>query len=494
MHTRIARLAAPAALVMALLLVGPVSWAASATNFIANPGCEANTQGWDTYQATVTRVTSQHHSGVASCMVAYSGAGGAYTLDDYPDSVPNPPQGNQYLGSAWVRGSGAAVGKFVQIVLRQKGGSAPQLNVASGHLKLTTGWQQIQVSAKINARGRTALDMYVVQGTAVAGDLFYADDFSLAVSSTAPAPTATTVPSPTPTTVPGPPSGGTDLPKGLFFPPNNPWNTDISAAPVDSNSAALIASIGASAGLHPDFGTVWDGAPNGIPYVAVSGRQGRVPVSFGYADQSDPGPYPIPGNAPIEGGPNGTGDRHVLVVDTDNRVLYELYDAHPVNGGASWRAGSGAVFDLRSNALRPAGWTSADAAGLPILPGLVRYDEVALEGEITHALRFTANRTRHAYVPPATHCASGLSSSNVPPMGMRVRLKASFDTSSFSPRARVILRALQKYGMFLADNGSSWYISGAPDPRWNDDELATLSRVKGSDFEVVQMQGVVSNC
>src|SRR6266851_4746986 len=185
-----------------------------------------------------------------------------------------------------------------------------------------------------------------------------------------------------------------------LFPPDNPWNQDISGAPVDPNSAALIASIGLSTGLHPDFGTVWDGAPNGIPYVVVSGGQPWVPVSFDYADESDPGPYPIPPSAPIEGGPSSTGDRHVLVIDKDNGKLYEMFDAYPLAGGG-WHGGSGAIFDLNSNTLRPAGWTSADAAGLPIFPGLVRYDEAVVQGAINHALRFTVVHTRHAYVAPA---------------------------------------------------------------------------------------------
>lgn len=273
-----------------------------------------------------------------------------------------------------------------------------------------------------------------------------------------------------------------------LFPADNPWNQDISGLPVDPNSANLIASMGLSTGLHPDFGTTWNGAPNGIPYVVVSGSQQRVPITFtDYGDESDPGPYPVPPNAPIEGGPNGTGDRHVIVIDRDNWKLYELFDAYPVGGGISWRAACGAVFDLNSNSLRPAGWTSADAAGLPIFPGLVRYDEVFELKEITHALRFTAQRTRRAYVYPARHFASSNTDPNLPPMGMRVRLKAGFDISRFSPNMQVVLRALKKYGMILADNGSNWYISGAPDPRWNDSELSTLKSVKGSDFEVVQM-------
>jgi hypothetical protein len=285
---------------------------------------------------------------------------------------------------------------------------------------------------------------------------------------------------------------GASLHGKRVFPADNPWNEDISALPVDPNSNNLISSIGLNAGFHPDFGTVWAGAPNGIPYVVVSGTQTKVPINFtDYGDESDPGPYPVPSNAPIEGGPSGSGDRHVIVIDRDNWKLYELYSAYPVNGGASWNAASGAVYDLNSNALRPAGWTSADAAGLPIFPGLVRYDEVFEQQEITHALRFTAQLTRRAYVYPARHFASSNTNPNLPPMGMRVRLKASFDVSRFSPAMQVILKALKKYGMILADNGSSWYVSGAPDPRWNDDELSTLKAIKGSDFEVVRMGTIV---
>jgi hypothetical protein len=285
---------------------------------------------------------------------------------------------------------------------------------------------------------------------------------------------------------------GASLHGKRVFPSDNPWNQDISEMPVDPNSSNLIAGMGLNTSLHPDFGTVWAGAPNGIPYVVVSGAQAKVPITFtAYGDESDPGPYPVPPDAPIEGGPNGTGDRHVIVVDRDNWKLYELYFARPVNGGASWTAYGGAVFDLNSNQLRPAGWTSADAAGLPIFPGLVRYDEVFELGEITHALRFTAQATRRAYVYPARHFASNSTNPNLPPMGMRVRLKASFDTSRFSPAMQVILRALKKYGMILADNGSNWYMSGAPDSRWNDDELNTLKTIKGSDFEVVQLGTIV---
>ena len=297
-----------------------------------------------------------------------------------------------------------------------------------------------------------------------------------------------TTPAPTPEL-----GSGASLHGKQLFPPDNPWNQDISNLPVDPNSANLIAGIGATTHLHPDFGTVYNGAPNGIPYVVVSNLDARVPINFtAYGDESDPGPYPVPVNAPIEGGPNSTGDRHVLVIDRDNWKLYEMGRAFPINGGASWNANCGAIFDLYSNAMRPAYWTSADAAGLPIFPGLVRYDEVYEQGVITHALRFTVQNTRRAYVFPARHWASTNTNPNLPPMGMRVRLKASVNISGFSPRMQVILMALKKYGMIVADNGSNWFISGAPDSRWNDSELATISSLTGSDFEVVQMGTIVT--
>jgi hypothetical protein len=269
------------------------------------------------------------------------------------------------------------------------------------------------------------------------------------------------------------------------FPDDNPSNTPVDHEPVDPDSDAIIDSIGRAARFHPDFGADWNGGPFGIPYIVVSGNTPGVPVSFQYSDESDPGPYPIPPGAPIEGGADSQGDRHILVIDRDNWVLYELFAAYP--SGQGFSAGSGAVFDLGSNALRPAGWTSADAAGLPIFPGLVRYDEVVERKAIRHALRFTAARTRRAYVFPARHFASSDTDPALPPMGMRVRLKAGFDISGFPPSARVILEALKIYGMILADNGGSWYVSGAPDPRWNDQELNTLKTLTGNDFEVVRM-------
>ncbi|QDQ29237.1 hypothetical protein FNU76_07230 [Chitinimonas arctica] len=294
---------------------------------------------------------------------------------------------------------------------------------------------------------------------------------------------------------------GAPLNGSLPFPADNAWNRDISQAPVDPNSANLISTIGLTRGLHPDFGSgLYEGAPIGIPYVVVSGAQAKATIRFlAYGDESDPGPYPVPGNAPIEGqrpdGASFDGDRHVLVIDRDNNRLYELYRAFPQTGGA-WDADSGAVFRLDSNTVRPggqAGWTSADAAGLPIFPGLVRYDEAAT-GAIRHALRFTVRQSRRAYLPPATHAASSSTDPNRPPMGMRVRLKASYAIpAQFSTESRAILQAMKTYGMLVADNGSDWYISGAPDPRWNNDKLLSeLGSVKGSQFEVVKMEGLVT--
>ena len=270
-----------------------------------------------------------------------------------------------------------------------------------------------------------------------------------------------------------------------IFPPNNAWNERVDKLPVAADSAQLIASIGLDTGLHPDFGSgLYDGQPIGIPYDVVSKSTPRSKVSFDYADESDKGPYPIPKTVHSEGGRASSGDRHAILVDRDACRLYELYALYPKAGGGGWKAGSGAIWSLRSNHLRPATWTSADAAGLPIFPGLARYDEVA-RGVIDHALRFTAERTRRAFVYPARHYASSSDDPSLPPMGLRVRLKASVDISGFPRQARIVLQALKTYGMILADNGSSWYISGAPDPHWSNDALHTIGRITGSDFEVV---------
>jgi hypothetical protein len=278
------------------------------------------------------------------------------------------------------------------------------------------------------------------------------------------------------------------------FPADNIWNARVDTLPLDANSATYVATIGAGNYVHADFGSGdWppgSGSPIGIPYVDVPSTQARVPVTFDYDDESDAGPYPIPPDAPIEGGPDSDGDRHVLVLDRDNCVLYEMFYAFPLDGGSNWHAGSGAIFDLKSNTLRPDGWTSADAAGLPILPGLVRYEEVAA-GEIRHALRFTAPQTRRAYVWPARHYASSLTGTQYPPMGQRFRLRADFDVSGFSPEVQVILRALKTYGMILADNGAAWYISGVPDERWDNDALHELHQVHGSDFQAVDVSSLM---
>jgi len=259
-----------------------------------------------------------------------------------------------------------------------------------------------------------------------------------------------------------------------IFPADNPWNERVDRLPVAPNSDAMIQAIGAGSPVHPDFGSF---AGYGIPYTVVGHATARTRVTFQYADESDKGPYPLPAHPRVEGG----GDRHVLLVDRDACKLYELYDA--TRAGSAWHAGSGAIWNLRSNHLRPSGWTSADAAGLPILPGLVRYDEVAA-GAIRHALRFTASRTANRFIWPARH-AAGDADPSLPPMGLRVRLKASVDISHFGRQARVVLQALKTYGMILADNGSPWYISGASNPHFNDDDLHALGRITGADFEVV---------
>jgi hypothetical protein len=269
------------------------------------------------------------------------------------------------------------------------------------------------------------------------------------------------------------------------LPADNIWNTPVDQLPVSPNSSTYVNRIGAGSPLHPDFGSgTYNGGPIGIPFITVPGNQTKYSATFLYADESDPGPYAIPLNAPIEGGSGSTGDRHAISIDINNCILYELFNAFPQI--SSWKADSGAIFGLNSNALRPATWTSADAAGLPIFPGLVRYDEI-LAGEIRHALRFTVPSTQRAYVWPARHYASSITDPTYPPMGVRFRLKASFDISGFSATNQIILRALKKYGMMLADNGSAWFISGAPDPGWDNTDLHVLTTITGSAFEVVDV-------
>jgi hypothetical protein len=274
-----------------------------------------------------------------------------------------------------------------------------------------------------------------------------------------------------------------DLGSITLFPADNPWHYDISDYPVHPNSDNFIISVGKNTSLHPDFGSTLDGIPWGIPYLLVDKNQTKIAINFtAYGDESDPGPYPIPLNAPIEGGSLSDGDRHILAIDKDAKLLYELYRAFPK--ADHWDADCGAKFDLSSNALRPETWTSADAAGLPILPGLIRYDEIA-RGEINHAIRMTVVVSQRKYLWPARHFASSNTNPNTPPMGLRFRLKASVDISKLPPAAKTIAIALKKYGTMVADNGGNWYITGAPDDRMPDDEINALKVLKGSDFEAV---------
>jgi len=269
-----------------------------------------------------------------------------------------------------------------------------------------------------------------------------------------------------------------------MFPTDNIWNTPIDSLPVHPNSDNYINAVGASKPFHPDFAAALNtDVPYGIPYMIVPGTQPKVKVTFDYPDESDGSFYPIPLNPLIEGGATSTGDRHILIVDKDNLLLYELYSAYP-NTDGTWRAGSSSIFNLNSDTLRPDGWTSCDAAGLPILPGLVRYDEVA-KGEIKHAIRFTIPNTLNAYLWPARHKASSKTDPALMPMGLRIRLKQGYDISGFSAENQVILKAFKKYGLLLADNGSPWFFTGVGDARWNDDDLNNLKKLKGSDFEAL---------
>jgi hypothetical protein len=286
------------------------------------------------------------------------------------------------------------------------------------------------------------------------------------------------------------PAPGASLDGCPNLPADNVWHAPVTSLPVLPSSAQYVARIGTDAGVKADFGSgVWDGGPIGIPVTYVSGGRRPVPVTFGYGDESDPGPYPIPANAAVEGGANSDGDRHVLVVDTGTCTLYELYNAHP-NSDGSWHAGSGAVYHLTSDQLRPRGRTSADAAGLPITPGLVRYAEVAA-GHIDHAIRVTVPRTQEAFRWPARHAASSSTDTSLPPMGLRLRLKADVDISGLPPQARVIAQAMKSEGVIVADNGSAWYLSGVPDPHWNNDDLQALRTLHGSDFQAVDTSGLM---
>jgi hypothetical protein len=308
-----------------------------------------------------------------------------------------------------------------------------------------------------------------------------------------PAPPTTEAPAP-PAAPPAGPRPAPGVPGSIgpcsLFPRSSYWYADVSTLPVHGLSANYVNSVGAGKKMHADFGSgEWDGGPIGIPFTLAPAGTPGAGITFDYADESEPGPYPIPSDAPIEGGPASGGDRHILVVEESSCRLYEVFAAYP-DGAGGWTAGSGAVWDLGSNAMRPDGWTSADAAGLPILPGLVRYDEVAA-GRIDHAIRMTVPKTQKAYVWPARHRASNNADPNLPPMGTWFRLRADVDISAFPAEAQVILQALKTHGAIVADNGSAWYISGAPDDRWNNDALATLGRVPGSAFEAIDASSIM---
>ncbi len=278
-----------------------------------------------------------------------------------------------------------------------------------------------------------------------------------------------------------------------MFPADNVWNTDISTLPVNSHSAAWMASMDSSGtNIHPDFGPSFGAqpVPYGMPYTVVNNSHSTTSLGFQYASESDPGPYPFDANTPIEGGQNASGDRHAIMINQDTCTLYELYDAQYAPGSST--AGSGAIWNLRSDALRPAGWTSADAAGLPIMPGLLRLDEVQ-SGVVSHAIRFTAAQTDTSYLWPARHEAGSASDPNLPPMGARFRLKAGFNISGFSAQAQVILRAMQHYGLILADNGSNWYFQGTQDPGWANNLLDELKSVPASAFEAVDESSLMVN-
>lgn len=276
-----------------------------------------------------------------------------------------------------------------------------------------------------------------------------------------------------------------------IFPADNVWHAEVSKLPVRSDSAALVSAIGASSPVHADFGAgLWQGGPIGIPITTVPAGQAKVRVSFDYAGESDKGGYPIPRNAKIEGGPNSDGDRHVIILDQAACKAYELFAAYP-QGDGSWKCGSGAIFDLRANALRPKGWTSADAAGLSILAGLVRYEEVAA-GRIDHAIRITVPRSANAFIWPARHSASDRSGT-LPPMGLRLRLKSSVNIAKLPTQARIVALAMQRYGVIVADNGSPWFISGAPDDRWSNDALRALGSLSGNDFEAIDTSSLMAS-
>jgi hypothetical protein len=378
--------------------------------------------------------------------------------------------------------SGTAIVAFStgRLTLRLVRASSSRL---TGTVRVPARARPGRVTVSLRVHTRAGLFLVAARSAVVAVPTLHPTASPSASPSSSPSGAPTPTPSPTPSTGPSTPPGAPQVGGCPVFPADNVWNEPVSGLAVASNSSTLIASIGASTGLHPDFGSY---AGYGIPYNIATASTPRYTIVFDYAGESDPGPYPVPASPAIE----ASSDAHLLVVDSSTCTLYETW-ATAANGKGGWTAGSGAIWSLRSNALRPDGWTSADAAGLPILPGLVRYDEVAA-GFVGHAIRFTAVTTRNAHIYPARHDASSNSSPSVPPMGLRVRLKASYDISGLPPQARAIAQAMKTYGMILADNGSNWYFQGASDPAFSDDQLNTLKGIPGSAFEVVNTTGFVS--
>lgn len=371
---------------------------------------------------------------------------------------------SKYSGDKQVATYGAAVAQPLVVIVHKSGGA-----VAPG---VTVTWEA--TDGTVSAASSVTNSLGLAHVTFKVSPTFFISKATAAAGGTSVTFTATG-------------NGTPDLQGRTIFPASSPWNTDISTASVDPNSAALIASCGSGNQLHPDFGTVYLGAPNGIPLIVVHSTQAKVPITFRYATESDPGPYPLPPNTPVQGGLTSTGDRHALVVDWEDWRSYEVFSAYPQSGGTSWKAGSGAIFNLSTGTTRPAGWTSADAAGTPMVPEMVRYDEAVLRKVIAHALHISCNKTRDAYVSPARHAAGDGTSTSLPPMGMRVRLKKSVNISGFSATNQAILRALQHYGAFVADDGVGFMLAGVPDPRWNDTDLHQLTKLTSSSFEVVKM-------
>jgi hypothetical protein len=469
------------------------------------PSANVRAGAMQTFTSTVTGTTNQNVNWSVNAIPGGNAtfgtisASGVYTA---PSSLPNPS--TFAISAVAAADSSASAGSSVTLWNPTPAISAVSpASFTSGAYALTITGTNFVNGAQVLFGGASAATTFVTSTMLTAtGSANTAGSFAVVVSNPNPgsstsAPFSVTVTSsggnpPPPLACNGVSVGqGGSLNGFLPFPADNLWNQNIANATVDPNSAAIINFIGTSDPVHPDFGSgEFSGSSIGIPYIVVDATQAPVAINFtAFGDESDPGPMPVPANAPIEGFPNpGNGDRHVLVLDNSTCWLYELYNAVPQSDG-SWNAGSAAVWDTLADGQRPLTWTSADAAGLSIFAGLARYDEVA-SGEIKHALRFTLQNSRAAFVPPASHWAANSSNANAAPMGLRMRLKSSFNISGFSANNQVILKALQQFGMIMADNGSNMFISGAPDDRWDNSDLHNLAQLTASDFEVVTMNPI----